>query len=47
MKPQLDESIVDMNDFQLIDYFIKNYYIHFVDWIYNWAKYAENKKIMF
>lgn len=43
MNPKLDEAIVDMSDFQLIDYFIKNYYIHFVDWINNWAKYAENK----
>lgn len=44
MKPKLDKAIVNMNDFQLIDHFIKNYYIHFVDWISRWANYAENKK---
>ena len=43
MRPKLDQRIVDMNDFQLIDYFIKNYYSHFIDWISQWSNYAENK----
>jgi len=44
LEPELEYNISHLNNNDLVEYFIRNYYSGFVDWIKSWDKYSQNKK---